>query len=351
MKSLKLYGVKDIRYEDAPIPIIENNNDVIVKVQSCGICGSDISRYKLLGPYIKGMIWGHEFSGEVVDIGKNVTNVACGDRVAGCPVIFNGIDYYYLKGEYNRSDFNKAIGSIRPGCFAEYISIPSQNLLKIPDNLSFDDAALIEPSTVVIHGLYRTKLTAGDSVVILGAGGPIGLLAIQWSRIFGADKIIAIDISKEKLALAKKAGADILINGLDNNIEDIVKNYTEGLKADLVIEAAGTPITASQVFLYAKKGGTILFLGIPYGDVNIPRYSFEKILRSELTVHGSWSCVSAPFPGKEWINSIKYFSKNIIKTNMIITHRLPLKEGPNIFNRLISKKELFGKVILHPQEK
>ena len=348
MQSLKLYDIKDIRFEDADVPKLKSENDVIIKIHSCGICGSDISRYKLLGPYVKGMIWGHEFSGEVVDIGKNVKNVNIGDRVAGCPVVFDGIDYYYKKGEYNRSDFNRAIGALRPGAFAEYISLPSQNLLKIPDTLDYDSAALIEPSTVVIHGLYRTNLDVGDSVVVVGAGGPIGLLAIQWSKIFGAKKIIAIDISEQKLVLAKRAGADFTINGMDKNIENKIQEYTNGLKANLVIEAAGTPITAAQVFMYAKKGGGILFLGIPYGDVNIKRYSFEKILRSELTVWGSWSCVSAPFPGREWINSIDYFANKMINTDIIITHRLPLKEGPNVFEDLISNKDSYGKVILHP---
>ncbi len=348
MDALKLYGVRDIRFEQAENPVIQSANDVIVKVKAAGICGSDISRYKLLGPYIPGMIWGHEFSGEVVEAGTAVTNVAKGDRVAGCPVVFDGEDYYYKKGEYNRSDFNTAIGAKRPGAFAEYICLPSQNLVPIPDSLSFDAAALMEPSTVVLHGLYRTSLSVGDTVAVVGAGGSLGLLAIQWVKVFGAKKVIAIDIDDAKLAIAKRLGADVIINSLQEDTEAVILQHSEGLKADLVIEAAGSPITASQVFAYAKKGGGVVFLGIPYGDVTVKRYYFEKILRSELTVWGSWSNVSAPFPGKEWSDSVHFFAEGKINTEEIITHRLPLSKGPEVFEKLMERKELFGKVILHP---
>lgn len=351
MDALKLYGVRDLRFEQAEEPTMQTDQDVIVKVEAAGICGSDLSRYKLLGPYIPGMIWGHELSGSVVDTGKAVTGINVGDRVVGCPVVFDGEDYYYKKGEFNRSDFNSAIGAKRPGAFAEYICLPMQNIVKIPDTLSYDAAALIEPSTVVLHGFYRTTLTAGDTVVIVGAGGTLGLLAIQWARIFGASQIIAVDIDEAKLELSKKVGADKVIHSLREDTEAMIAEYTDGLKADLVVEAAGSPITAAQVFAYAKKGGGIVFLGIPYGDVPIKRYHFEKLLRSELTVWGSWSNVSAPFPGREWINSVHSFANQEIKTDPIITHRLPLCKGSEIFEKLMDRKELFGKVILHPGEK
>lgn len=348
MKALKLYGVRDIRYEDAEMPVIKEDNDVVVKVKAAGICGSDISRYRLLGPYIPGMIWGHEFAGEVVEIGKSVTNVKPGDRVCACPVVFDGIDYYYQKGEYNRSDYNQAIGAKRPGGFAEYICLPSQNFVPIPDNVSFDSAAMIEPSTVVLHGLYRTSLTPGDSVVVIGAGGSIGLLSIQWAKAFGASKVIAVDVDANKLELSRKAGADVLLNALETNVEEEIAKNTDGLKAHLVIEAAGTPHTAAEVFAFARKGGEVLFLGIPYGDVAIKRYYFEKILRSELRVLGSWSNVSAPFPGREWPTSVAFFANGTINTDVIITHRVTLSEGPAMFERLMERKELFGKIILHP---
>lgn len=348
MKALKLYGVQDLRYEEADKPTIQTDNDVIVKVKAAGICGSDISRYRLLGPYIEGMVWGHEFSGEVVEVGNQVSDLKIGDRVAGCPVVFDGVDYYYRKGEYNRSAHNNAIGAKQPGCFAEYICLPSENFVKIDDTISFDSAALIEPSTVVLHGLFQTKLQPGDSVVVVGAGGSIGLLAIQWAKIYGAGKVIAVDIDDEKLALSKLSGADVIVNSLNEDVEKRVEEETKNLKANLVIEAAGNPITASQVYAYATKGGEVLFLGIPYGDVNIKRYYFEKILRSELRVIGSWSNVSAPFPGKEWETSVTFFANGKINTENIITHRKPLSAGPEMMDKLLERKELYGKVILNP---
>lgn len=124
---------------------------------------------------------------------------------------------------------------------------------------------------MVVHGFYHTKLQAGDDVVVVGSGN-IGLLAIQWAKVFGARRVIAIDVDDKKLALAKEVGADVVINSLKEDPLEVVAAHTDGLNADLVVEAAGSPITSAQVFAYAKKGGGVVFLGIPYADVTIERF-------------------------------------------------------------------------------
>lgn len=348
MKSLKLYGIQDIRFEQAEKPTIENDDDVIVKVKAVGICGSDISRYAKLGPYIEGMIFGHEFSGEVAEVGPAVKNIRVGDRVAGCPTFYCGECHSCQKGELARCEKLTVIGARHPGAFAEYVALPEENIIPIPDNVDFDTASMIEPSAVVVHGFKRTTMQPGAEVAVMGCGN-IGLLAIQWAKVFGAKKVYAIDIDDEKLAVAKEVGADVLINSLEKPANEQIAEHTNGQGVDVAIESAGSPITSAQVFALPKKGGEVVFLGIPYGDVNVERFYFEKIVRNELTVLGSWNAISAPFPGDEWTTTVHYMSTGQINVKPIITHRLQLEQGQDTFKKIINREESFGKVLFYPE--
>lgn len=174
--------------------------------------------------------------------------------------------------------------------------------------------------------------------------GSIGLLAVQWAKIFGARKVYAIDIDYKKLNNAKEAGADTVIHSVEKTAYEQLMELTDGKGVDLVIEAAGSPVTSAQVFALAKKGGQVLFLGIPYSDVNIERFYFEKIVRNELTVLGS------SFPGKEWSTTIHYMDKGQIKVKPFITHRVSLADGPEIFEKMIIKNGFFGKVLFYPEK-
>lgn len=350
MDSLKLYDKRDIRFETADKPRIENSKDVLVKIKACGICGSDISRYRKLGAHSPGEIWGHEFSGVVESIGNEVTELSVGDHVAGVPALIDEDDYYYKSGRPAQADSLNAIGAKSPGGFAEYIVLDEKNLVKVPKELDFEAAAMVEPSTVVLHGFYHSSINVGDSVVVLGAGGTIGMFAVQWAKIFGASKVIAVDIDNEKLEITKQIGADFTINSLNEDTLQLISEYTNGINADLVIEAAGSPATSSTAFGYARKGGEVLFLGIPYADITIERFYFEKIMRSELTVKGSWSCVSAPFPGKEWPNTVHFMNNGKLNTEKMITHKVSLSEGPEMFEKLMERNELIGKVIMYPEK-
>jgi L-iditol 2-dehydrogenase len=348
MKALKLYGKRDLRFEDASEPRIENENDVIIKVKATGICGSDISRYAKLGPYVQGMIWGHEFSGEVVEVGPSVSHVKAGDRVVGCPALYCGKCESCKKGILSQCESLHVIGALQPGSFAEYVKLPSENVLFIPDEISYDSAALIEPSSVVVHGLYRTSLQPGDSVAVMGCG-TIGLLAVQWAKIFGASEIFAIDIDDQKLNIAKEMGADFTINPLEKSAYDQIMELTNGKGVDIAVESAGSPVTSAQVFSLAKKRGQVVFMGIPYGDVLVERFYFEKIVRNELTVLGSWNAISSPFPGKEWKTTIDCMRTGKLNAEALITHRITLEEGPKMFEKILEKKEFIGKVLFYPE--
>ncbi|MEC5423070.1 galactitol-1-phosphate 5-dehydrogenase [Virgibacillus sp. C22-A2] len=348
MRSLKLYGKQDIRFEETEKPRIENANDVIIKVKAVGICGSDISRYNKLGPYVEGMTFGHEFSGEVVEVGAGANNVNVGDRVAGCPTFYCGKCESCQKGELARCESLTVIGARHPGAYAEYVKLPAENVVILPDSVDYDTAAFVEPSAVVVHGFYRTTMQPGAEVAVMGCGN-IGLLAIQWAKIFGAKKVYAIDIDDEKLAVAKEVGADVLINSLEKPAHEQILEHTNGTGVDVAIESAGSPITSAQVFALPKKGGEVVFMGIPYADINIERFYFEKIVRNELTVLGSWNAISSPFPGKEWSTTVHYMSTGQINVKPIISHRLHLRQGPETFNKIINREESFGKVLFYPE--
>ncbi|TSB47585.1 galactitol-1-phosphate 5-dehydrogenase [Alkalicoccobacillus porphyridii] len=349
MNALNLYDIEDLRFESTASPEVKAADDIVIRVKIAGICGSDLSRYRKLGPYVKGMTWGHEFSGVVEAVGENVTHVKPGNRVAACPTIACGICNSCLKGFPSQCNHLSVIGAKQPGGFAEFTKLPARNVLPIPDSISMDHASLVEPSAVAAHGLYLTSLQPGGTVAVLGCGN-IGLLSIAWAKLFGASAIYAIDIDPKKLELAKQMGADVIINPLEVAAHEQLSSLTEGDGVDVAVESAGSPLTSAQVFALPRKGGEVVFMGIPYGDVSIERFYFEKIVRNELKVYGSWNAVSSPFPGKEWTTTIQKMSTGELNVAPMITHRLPLREGPQAFHDIIHQKDFYGKVLLDPTQ-
>lgn len=348
MKTLSFYEKQDIRFEDSKQPALEKADDVIIKVKAVGICGSDISRFGKLGPYVEGMTFGHEFSGEVSEVGADVKDFIPGDRVAGCPAFYCGYCESCQKGELARCENLHVAGAYVPGAYAEYIKLPAENVIPIPNNVDYETAAMVEPSAVVVHGFYRTSIHPGAEVAVMGCGN-IGLLAIQWAKIFGAKKVYAIDIDPVKLETAKQVGADVLINSKEKQAYDQIVERTNGVGVDVAVESAGSPITSAQVLSLPKKGGEVVYMGIPYADIQIERFYFERIVRNELTILGSWNAISSPFPGKEWSTSVHYMSTGQIDVSPIITHRLGLAQGPEVFQKIINREESFGKVMFYPE--
>lgn len=204
-----------------------------------------------MGPYIQGMPFGHEFSGVVDAIGSDVTHVKVGDKVTGCPAIPCYQCEYCLKGEYARCEKLFVIGSYEPGSFAEYVKLPAQNVLKVPDNVDYIEAAMVEPSAVVAHGFYKSNIQPGMTVAVMGCGS-IGLLAIQWARIFGAAHIIAIDIDAHKLDIASSLGAHQTINSKEEDLEKFIENHYAN-QIDLAIESSGAKVTIGQILTLPKK--------------------------------------------------------------------------------------------------
>jgi len=346
MKALNLYEKQDVRLENVSQPDIEHDGDVIIQVITAGICGSDISRFGKIGSYNSGLTWGHEFAGVVSKVGKSVTSLKPGDRVVACPCFPCYECESCLQANYARCSHLQVLGGHRKGAFAEYISVPSANVVRIPDDLDFDSACFVEPSAVVVHGLDQVNISAGATIAVVGCG-TIGQLAVQWAQIYGAGKVYAFDTEQQKLDIALQAGAADAFNVTCSDYESRFLSATNGKGVDLVIESSGNAAGIVSTMNLAKKGGTVLLMGIPYGDVAFDRVSFEKIVRNELIVRGSWNSLSAPFPGREWKTSLEYMQKGMLNPSILITHRISLDDAPAIFSQLYARKVHFIKVLIN----
>jgi L-iditol 2-dehydrogenase len=345
MKAAVLHSENHIVYEDIELRPCRPD-EVRIKVMAAGICGSDTHKMVTKWKYPLPAIMGHEFSGYVVEVGDNVTNVKLGERVAGIPFIPCYSCEYCLKGEFSLCEDHGMIGSKSFGAFAEYVNINANNVLPIGD-MDFEDAAMIEPSAVALHGVLNIHPQLGDTVAIFGVG-TIGILALQWLKLNGVKEIIAIDISDKKLEDARLFGASKTIHSLKEDLEEKIKEYTNGRGVDIALECAGSKITQEQCLLITRKHGKVGYLGIAYQDVLLRERAFENIFRRELTLKGFWNSYSAPFPGKEWTNTVEFVKQGKIKLKELISHRFKLEDTQKAFNLMINREEDYNKVMIKP---
>jgi L-iditol 2-dehydrogenase len=343
MKAAVLYGIGNLRYEEVEIPQLKKG-EALIKVRACGICGSDIPRVMEKGTYSFPLIPGHEFSGEVVKIRGKAQGIKEGDRITVFPLIPCYKCPYCKVGRYNLCEDYNYLGSRCNGGFAEYVKAPIENLIKIPQKVSYEEAALTEPASVALHALRRAKMDVGDKIAILGAG-PIGVLLAQWARIWGAGEVFLIDIERSKLEVAREYGFTKLVNATERNpVEEIIEE-TEGRGVDIVVEAAGAPITFKESMELARKGGKVIFLGNMRGEVALPEDLISSILRKELTLYGTWNSSFTPLPKNEWATSLQFMEKGKLKVKPLITHRFKLKQAKEAFQMMYEKREFYNKVM------
>lgn len=347
MKAAQLN--EEQKFEVVELPKLEMNEDEVrIKVYANGVCGSDSHKIADGWPYELPVVIGHEFSGEVIEVGQNVTHVKPGDRVVTAPLMPCHECEYCEQGLYGMCEHYTMIGTHRSGGFGQQVVAPAENVLPVGD-MDYQTAALIEPLAVSMHGVMNIDVQLGDTVVILGMGA-VGLLTLKCLLVAGAKEVIAVDISDDKLEEAKAHGAAHTINSLKEDLEEKVFEITKGLGADIVMECAGSAITQEQALLLAKKQGKVGYQGIAYRDITLRRKAFENIFRRELTVKGFWNSYSAPFPGKEWQNAIDYVNQGRIDLSGMVTHTFPLNQANEMFDLVLGRKESFNKVMILPQE-
>lgn len=344
MKALLLKEYKNIEFTDVPEPEI-GNQDVLVRVHACGICGSDIHGYDgSTGRRIPPLVMGHEASGVIEAVGSEVKGFAVGDRITFDSTISCGTCHFCRRGEINLCDNRRVMGVScgdyrQHGAFAELVSVPQNIVYKLPDELSFESAALIEAVSIAVHAANITQISLGDTAVVVGSG-MIGLLAIQAIKLRGAGLVIATDLDDSRLEVAKQLGADITLNAKTCNVPDEVRKLTEGRGADVALEVVGHVATVNDAIASVRKGGHVTLVGNLSPKIEFP---LQSVVTREITVKGS--CASQG----EYPECIRLMSSGAIKVDPLITARVKLAEGPEWFQKLYEGLPGAMKVLVCPQ--
>ncbi|MCD6563700.1 MAG: zinc-dependent alcohol dehydrogenase family protein [Thermoproteales archaeon] len=314
-------------------------DEVLVKVKACGICGTDIHIFKGEFPAKFPVIPGHEFSGVVEEVGENVTRFKKGDRVAVNPNIPCGKCYYCKRGLTHFCVNWNAIGIHLPGAYAEYAIVPEANLYSFPEYLEFEEAAFAEPVACVLHGQDLINISLGDTVVVYGLG-PIGLLHLQLSMIRGASKVIGVDIVEKKLKIAEELGAEYVFNALEKDVPEEIKKVL-GRGADVAIEASGSIKAFEDAIKSVDYGGKVLVFGVAPENATAAVKPFN-IYRREIEIIGSFT---NPFTTGR---AVKILASRKINVKKIISHRISLDEVQEYYKKIMDRDKTILKVIVKP---
>ena len=343
MKALLLSDYKKLSVVDMPTPDI-GEDDVLVRVRACGICGSDIHGYDgSTGRRIPPLVMGHEAAGVIERVGRAVDTFNAGDRVTFDSTVSCGKCDYCRRGQMNLCDNRTVLGVScadyrRHGAFAEYVSVPARILYKLPDNLPFERAALIEAVSIAVHAVGRHVPKPDDTVVVVGAG-MIGVLVIQVLKNKGCRNIIAVDVDNEKLALAKRLGAARGLNPKESDVPAAVRGLTGGNGADASFEVVGHSDTVLTAIRCLRKGGTVVLIGNLSPKVELP---LQEVVSREISVLGS--CASSG----EYPECIELLARGSVDVDPLVSLKASLEEAPDLFERLYRGDKDLMKVILQP---
>lgn len=345
MKALVLHANEDLRYEEIKTPEVTKGM-LRIQVRAAGICGSDIPRVLNHGVHFYPIVLGHEFSGVVDTIGEGVTGFKIGDTVSVAPLVPCMKCRDCMEGNYSLCRHYSFIGSREQGAFADYVVVPAINAVKYDPSIPFVQAAMFEPSTVALHGLQKANYCGGKTVAILG-GGTIGLFTMQWAKIFGAKRVVVFDIVPERLELAKRLGADDIINTATEDVNKRVADITSSQGFGYVFETAGNTATLKMSLAVAANGANVCFIGTPTKNFEFSPKEWEQINRKELHLHGSWMSYSAPFPGKEWELTAHYFATGQLKFDPdLIDRTFLMSDGMKAFELFKTPGQVKGKIML-----
>ncbi|MDR1539653.1 MAG: alcohol dehydrogenase catalytic domain-containing protein [Clostridiales bacterium] len=294
MKAAVLVGPSKFDITDVPMPVI-SDNEVLLKVRACGICGSDWRIY-LQGPSfanMKKMILGHEFTGEIVEIGRNVSGWELGARVIVDPYIHCFNCAYCKQHQYNRCMVYNCVGITVDGAYAEYVKVYPYQMVPISNKISDAEGTLFQPIACGLNVARLGKCTIGDTVVVSGAG-TIGLTTMIWAKAMNVHRLIATEVSEARINCIKENGlADMILNPTKDNIVGEITKATGGIGADAALECSGNRKAQVQTVDYVRKGGIIVAFGTPYDDAPT-EVNWSKLSAKDLTVRGGLSAGSHP---------------------------------------------------------
>ena len=344
MKAMLLSEPSQLDLRDLPAPV-PAADELLVEIAACGICGSDVHGYDgSSGRRIPPLVMGHEASGTVVEIGAEVKGFAPGDRVTFDSTVFCGACEYCKAGEMNLCNNRQVLGVScgdyrRNGAFAELLNVPERIAFKLPDELSFADAAMLEAVSVALHGVGVSEMKGGETVLVIGAG-MIGLLLLQAARAAGAAKVLVSDIDRTRLKLAAELGADEILLSTGSDLLEEVLRRTSGQGVDVVLEAVGRNETIASSIDCVRKGGTVTLVGNITPQVTLP---LQKVVSRQIRLQGS--CASAG----EYPDAMQKIADGRIRVASLITAVAPLEDGPSWFERLHAGEPNLMKIVLDPR--
>ncbi len=340
MKTVVLDYTNRIIVKNVSIPKL-GNNDILVEMKACGLCGTDIE--KIQGEYTASKpILGHEATGIIVDIGHDVTEFKVGERVFPHHHTSCNNCHYCNKGNETMCEQYRN-SNIDPGGFSEFFRVPAWNIqkggiIKIPSEVSFEEASFIEPIACCIRSQKRSGISAGDKVLVIGAG-PMGLIQLQLLKNMGIKTSIS-DINMKRLSMSKSLGADNIYNVNEDNVFKKIKDDTKGLGVDVAIVATGNPKGIIQALNTVRKGGTICLFGVPVIG-SILDYDFSDIFNSEISIISSYGATD-----RETNNALEIIKSHKIDVRSLITNRIKLEEFENAVKLFKSEEVL--KIIITP---
>jgi (R,R)-butanediol dehydrogenase / meso-butanediol dehydrogenase / diacetyl reductase len=352
MQAALWYARHDIRVEDMLEPK-PGPNDVLLKVDWCGICGTDMGEY-LYGPLLipidqphplTGMkapiVMGHEFGGEVIEVGRNVTHLKIGDKVGVDTIISCGVCYWCKRHEYVLCPSLGALGFHAHGGLAEYCVAPAYMCLPLPAGLPLEEAPLVETLSVVVRALRKGRLKVGESVAIIGAGA-VGLMAVQLARASGAGAIYVVEMAEIRKQQALALGAEAVFDPTRVDVRAEILSRTRGVGVDLALECAGHHEAVILTIEVARRGGRAVLIGIPKKESH---YNFTNVVMTEKEIIGSLSHIY----DEDYAAAIRLMGDGRIKAGPVISHRIALADiVKNGFERLATSQADVLKIIVSP---
>ena len=328
----------------APVPA---RDEVLIRVKAAGICFTDVEMFNGTQPYFAmglarfPVILGHEWSGEIVEVGQAVKRFHVGERVTGDVSIGCGTCRFCMTGFYNLCAVKQEVGLCRgkDGAFAEFLTMPERHVYALPSALSFEDGAGVEPAATCVKAIGKAGLSPGDSVLVTG-DGTIGLLAVQAARAFGAGQILVSGSSPRKLKLARELGADIAIDVSRDDALEACRAATGGLGVDVAVEAAGQLPALRDCIRCVRMGGKICGIGVyaaPYPD-----FPAAELVVRDITFYGSIASPNA-FP-----STLRLMERGSLRTRPLITHEFKLSDAARAFELMEEKSSERIKVMLRP---
>lgn len=333
MKAYNLHAVNDLRYGEVPMPECPSGW-AIIKVKAAGICSSDVPRVFTKGTYHFPTIPGHEFSGIVHSVADNENTHLVGKPVGIFPLIPCRKCQSCAEKHYEMCSNYDYVGSRRDGAFAEYVAAPVWNLIELPDNIPFDVAAMMEPFAVALHAMKIGNISNGNTIGIVGTG-MIGIAAGQWAKKFGASMVTVIGRSEDKRNMVESCGLEYRVCNDPSAVEEF----------DFVLEAVGTPKAIELAICATCRGGCLVLMGNPSGDIEISQAVYWKILRKQLHIAGTWNSAYDGANPSDWTEVVSALAKNEIKAKSLITHCFSqdkLKDGLQLMRQ---HKEPYCKVM------